>query len=697
MALKDLFTKTKTTTPAPLDPAQFTEDVVTKPFKRPRKKKDALVKQLDRIPPENEDARQRLERLAKWKTRADRAEAVRRSWETTYDVERCEKYFLGQQHDKGLRQHDLILNHFLATVKVITPNLLFSQPKYFIRPRAGRTAPAGELRAAMAEGVLDFIGGQDQNLKRSAKLAVLQAFFRIGVLKLVYDPRMEPNPRAGEPMYETDEEGMAVKDAHGQSVLKRDPLTGEPIVEPKEVLTDEMYRYHYVDARHLLLPDEGADRQRWTWIGEHVLVSLADAKADTRFPQALREQFTSNASRAESRGLYANVKSVQDDEQFRYTEIYDRIGKRFIVWAEGQGFEDFLVDDPLPPGIEDHPYALLLLGEPILGPTPCPWPMPFTRSWLDPQRDYNLTRQQISEGGKRSARKICYENSTFPDADEALKFMQDAGDMTGVKINDIARPPQIVASPDVNGAIYQNIPMLLNDWVIVTGQTGARQGNPEAGTATESTFVERAANLRDAELQDVVQDWLAEGGKKMLQLVKKTLTLGLWIKMRGFSDKEFMKFAERYWQVPQERLMALLQAMPQLKTLIMSRFGEDKWQTITREDLTFELEVSVAPGSMRPRNLDVERRNWLEFLKILGQFPQLALSRTLLQETASKFEGINDRMLDELQALAEKMVAIQSDVAGRNQGGTQNGGGAGSSTAGNPDMAALMAGIAGGM
>jgi hypothetical protein len=269
--------------------------------------------------------------------------------------------------------------------------------------------------------------------------------------------------------------------------------------------------------------------------------------------------------------------------------------------------------------------------------------------------------------------------------------------MTGVKVTDTMRPPVIVASPDINPAIYQNVPMLMNDWRIITGQTGARQGAPEGGTATESTFIERAANLRDAELQDLVTDWLAEGGQKMLQLVQGTLTLGLWVKMRGFSDKEFLKFAERYWQVPQERLLVLLQTMPQLKGILMARFGEEKWQSVTREDLTFEAEVTVAPGSMRPRNLDLERRNWLEFLKILGQFPQLALSRELLRETASKFEGINDRMLDELQALAEKMVNIESNVAGRNQGGAVNGGGAGSSTAGAPDLAALLSGVQGGM
>jgi hypothetical protein len=596
-----------------------------------------------------------------------------------------------------LRSTDLVLNHFLATVKVMKPNLLYGIPKFFVRPKPGRAAPAGELRAAMGEGALEFIAGQNQNLKRSGKLALLQAFFRIGVLKAVYDPKLEPNPRKGELIYATDEEGVAQRDAEGNPVVKQDPLTGEPMTEPEVVLTDEAYRWAYVDARHLLLPDEGADSQRWTWIGEQILLPLAEAKTDTRFPLALRDQFTSNTSGNEGRaGAFAHLKSVQEDELFRYTEIYDRIGKRLIIWADGQNFEDFLLDDPLPPGLEDHPYSLLCLGDPILGPTPNPWPLPFTRAWLDPQREYNIARQQVQEGGKRSARKMCYEDQTFADADEAVKFMQDPSDMTGVKVNDITRPPIIVASPDINPAIYKGIPLLMNDWRVITGQTGARLSSPDADTATEATYVERAANLRDADAQDLVNDWLSEAGGKMLQLLQGTLTLGLWIKMRGFSDKEFLKFAERYWQIPQERLLVMLQAMPQLKPILMARFGEERWQRITREELTFEADVSVAPGSMRPRNLDLERRNWFDFLKILGQFPQLALSRELLQETAAKFEGINERMLDELQALAQKMVEVNANQAGRNQGGTQNGGGASSATAGAPDMSALMAGMMGG-
>src|SRR4029079_1806242 len=132
-----------------LDQSQL--DAPVKPFRKPRKKKPELAKQLDRIPQDDENGRERLERLAKWKTRAARAEAVRRDWETVYEVARCESYFLGQQGTGGLRSTDLVLNHFLATVNVMKPNLLYGIPKYFVRPKPARAAPAGELRAAMGE------------------------------------------------------------------------------------------------------------------------------------------------------------------------------------------------------------------------------------------------------------------------------------------------------------------------------------------------------------------------------------------------------------------------------------------------------------------------------------------------------------------------------------------------------------------
>ena len=700
MALRDAFKNLISFgMPKGLPPEQKDADAPLPTFKRRRRRKTPLDKALAKPvnTQEEKDERDQLKQLAKWKTRTARAEKLRSDWERTYEVERCEKYFLGEQWDRGVRSEDLVLNHYLATIKVMKPNLIFQMPKYYVRPRPGVKSPSGELRAAMGEGVLDFIGGQDHNLKRSAKLALLQAFFRLGVLKQVYDPKLEPNPQAGQLMYETDEEGVLIKDATGVSVVRQNPLTGVPMTEPEQVLTDEMYRYDYVDARHLLLPDEGPDQQKWTWIGEQVHVPLAEAKADPRFPADRREQFTSNTSpREAARTLTSSVQSLKDDEMFQYTEVYDLLKKRCLIWADGQSFESFLVNDPLQPGLEDHPYALVILGDVVTGPTPLPWPIPFTRSWLEPQREYNIARQQITEGGKRSARKIVYDDGTFPDADEAVKFLQDPGDMTAAKVSDVMRPPLVLPSPDINPAIYRNVPLLMQDWHILTGQTGARLSGPESDTATEAMFVERAANLRDADLQDAVTDWLAEAGQKMLQLVQGTLTLGLWIKMRGFSDKEFLRYAERYWGVPAEQLMLLLRQMPGLKDILMAKFGEERWQQVTREQLTFQAEVTVVPGSSRPRNLDAERRDFMDFLKLIGQYPQLAMSRGLLQQAAAKLETIDDRMIDELVALAEKMYQMQSNIAGRDGSAGGDAGGQ-SSTAGNPNLAALQAGVQGGL
>ena len=73
----------------------------------------------------------------------------------------------------------------------------------------------------------------------------------------------------------------------------------------------------------------------------------------------------------------------------------------------------------------------------------------------------------------------------------------------------------------------------------------------------------------------------------------------------------------------------------------------------------------------------------------------MALSRELLRETAAKFEYISERMLDELTALAQQMVNINANQAGRTQGGTSAGampsGGDGTSMLGN-----LLASVTGG-
>ena len=644
-------------------------------------------------------AAQDPKRLETWKKRIERSKKVRESWERDYEVEECENYLIGRQYGFGkgrgpalTRGDQVILNHVLATVKTILPSLIYQSPKFFVRAKPGQTCPACEEDARVAEAVLETIANQHQNLKKAARLALTQNFSRIGVLKVIYDPTLVPNPKAGEPILATDPKGAALKDDFGNTIQLKDPLTGDALTEPEKILKEDLYRWEWVDAKRMLLPDEGPDLSKWTWVGEEVVVPLEEAKEDERFPKDLREHFVANiieVNTAYSR--QSRSKPLEEpDPLFRYHEVYDLKEKVQLMWADGQTYQDFLVDRPLPTGISNHPYAILPGFMPILGPDPLPWPYPHIKDWLGPQREYNIRRQQIMEGAKRGARKFAYTDGTFPNAEEAAKALQNPQDMVGFKVNDFAQMPQILQAPDINPAIYKDVPLIMQDWNIITGQTGARTSRPEDTTATEASFVERSANLRDSDLQDAVNDWLTVAGTKMYQLVRATLTLNVWVKLRGFSDEEFDKYLmEEYGVDPR-----IVQQIPGAKDLLMQEFGKESWKPVTQEDLDFEAEVTVVPGSSRPRNLDVERRAFLAWLDLLGRAPQLAMSKEVLRQTAEMFDMRNNRMVDELNALAVKMAAYEQQKAGR----TPAGGGDQLDAMGQvPEAAAALSGVTGGM
>lgn len=604
---------------------------------------------------EQEKPQTPTEELERWRSRVSRAKKLREWWEIEYRVEECEKVFLGKTSKGGTR--NINSNVFQATVKAIAPNLFYSNPRFLVRPSPGKEKSTKvALQRAIGESVLTSIAKQDFNLDKNARLALQQSFFRVGVLKVIYDPQLEPNPQAGQPIIDE---------------------MGSPIdIEPPFIVTDDVYRWQWVNAKNMLFPDQGPDESRWTWIGEEVIVDIEEARNDQRFPEELRKQLKPN-EKAEERKRPGRpprnaITSKPDDDEgvLRYYQVFDIFNKKHLIWADEQEFDEFLVNEPTPEGIEDHPYSILSIGTTILSPDPLPWPEPHTMSWLDMQYDFSTMCQQIVEGGKRSARKAYYDSGTFADKDEAVKALQSSRDMEAVEVTSIDRLPVVQPDPDLPQVIYENIKLFMNNWRIVTGQTGARLAGAEKTTATESTFVEKAASLRDVDLQAIVNVWLATAGKKMLQLISKTMTIARWIEIRGMEDSEIRKFAEEIYGIKPE----VFELMPQLTDIIKARFGTVKPLEMSREALQFEASVDVIPGSARPRSLAEERKDWLEFLTIFGQFPQLAMSRELLAETASKYEFINERMVDELMALARTMVEINARQAGRDQGEAETGG-----------------------
>ena len=331
-------------------------------------------------------------------------------------------------------------------------------------------------------------------------------------------------------------------------------------------------------------------------------------------------------------------------------------------------------------GVEDNPYSLLIF-DPILAPEPSPWPKPVTYDWLPIQREYNTLRRQQIEAGKRAARKVLYDESTFPDADEAQKFLESAADMQGVRVTDIGRPPLVIGDGAQSPDVARNIPYLHADWQVITSSTPARLGNTDSGTATEAVIGEQSAAVRDSEARTLVIEWLTMAGSKMLQLVKQTLTLDIWIELKDFDDADFQEFLQSPGlqaylglRLGPENVPAFLQMLPLIpgaQEQLKQQFGQLKPLRVTRSQLQFEADVTVLPSTIRP----IYRAQLLQLVSLLG--PQLVLlSPTLIQELLASFElPQGDRIAEELLAnLKQQAMALAAQQAAKGQAvpGTPN-------------------------
>jgi hypothetical protein len=641
-------------------------------------------------PPGIEDRRRgrQNERIALFKNRVSAARAVRDEWQQRYELDRLYDLFLGDISGYVLfgdesSNDDFYVNKILPTIKTIMPSLFLQNPTFIVRSKVENMDPSTVMKAKMGEAAMFSIAEQEHHLEFSVRLAILQSFFSIGVLKSTYQPMMIKNPRAGDIMYRRDSSGFPILDDMDMAVEMKDE-NGVTMIEPDRIMDDETYRWDWVNGDKMLLPDAGPAHLRWPWIAEEVTVLLDDARDDERFPASLRTQLQPNTSGyddeysesgySEVFGSGSDVNNRNRDRYLTYIEMYDFKRRRQTIWCDGQTFSDtqFLLDRDTPDGIETHPYSMLLGYIPIIGRKTCPWPLPYIFTWLPLQREHNIRRRQISNGAKRTARKIFYEEDTFADSDQAVAALQSSEDMQAVKIMSLDRPPRPMEDPPLPQNIVQDLYLLESDWQFVTGVSGARMGSRNRGD--NSVYAEKtqvaSGEIRDLDMRHSVNVWLTNAGKKMLRLLKATLTMGMYVRMRGTSDSHFLNYVQRVYG-PQ--MAQNISQFPNLRAQFDQEFGNDRWLYLRGEELDFEADVSIAPGSARPRNMETEKQDFFQILQLLGSVPILTQSRALLNRVADMFEFFDVSMIDEILAASQKAMMIEQMRAGRFQGGAGGG------------------------
>jgi hypothetical protein len=154
----------------------------------------------------------------------------------------------------------------------------------------------------------------------------------------------------------------------------------------------------------------------------------------------------------------------------------------------------------------------------------------------------------------------------------------------------------------------------------------------------------------------------------MLQLVKATLTLDIWVKIRDWSDAEIQDWLKQRFG----HEAGMIMQSPEAKQQVVAQYGAEKWMSVSREALQFEADVGVVPGSARPRTMEADRQQALLFMRALaelgGVMPMLLTSRRFIQHMAELFELGDELLIDEIITSVQKQMQMMQQQASAKAG-----------------------------
>jgi hypothetical protein len=480
------------------------------------------------------------------------------------------------------------------------------------------------------------------------RLAVLSAFIAMGVVKVGYTADFESNPGGGE--FATDDAGNLVIDARsGLPKLARgdfvrnedgipviDPDTGLPILKPGERLTNEHFFVKWVPWDAMLFDPEGMnDFSQHAWVAEEWLRPTEDVKRDTNFKHRTHIRATESLQQgqdgdAPAMGIETSMDSeVQTDEaRTRGYTIYDFKKRRILVLVDAardnSGNHDFFVrNDPLPPEQEHGPYVFLRFNE-----VPKRWePMPDVTPLKSPQEQINILNSKVITHISRADRKYGYTPDAFESQEEKEK-LQGGGDMSFTELPQGPNSVWPIPVAQMDQAVYAAIPNLDRSFDELAGQPAEARGVAKAETATQASILENRNVMRESDRRDnLIHDFIADVGRKLLQTMKANMTMPIWVSIADATTPYPFDEGGRF---------------------------------VTQDDLQDEADVEIQVGSMLPKTNAVMRQQFSTVMATLAQAPFLAASPKLLERLFELFEVENVGLSEEIAAMARQQ--LQNDA-----------------------------------
>lgn len=572
-----------------------------------------------------------------WSERINYANRNYNAWSIAFKCPVLEDYYEGKQwkFNTYFSSDPYVTNLVFSTIEIKAANLLLSYPKYTLTPRPGNSDYNQEeaiQSAQLKEDVLNTITlDEKEALGNLMELVFLDSQFRFGVVEVGYAADWVRNPLATPPQLQ-----------HEENVVGDDGLDGFVEIDnpkilkmPTELPDNEKIYFKHIPSQRFRVGKHGAQElERSDWCGYYEFINLHDLKViDGIDSEALNAAPTAstldaNAKNYTSKGLNEEGK---DPNGVKVWHIWDIRAKERLLILDSNGeiiWKDTFKRLP----IKDLRWHRRLRSW---------YPMPPVYNWLSPQNEYNETREMMRSHRKRFIRKFQIIGDEI-EQEEIDKFTNgEDGAMVRVPTRDAIQPIQ---NPTLDATVADALVISKSDFNEVSGTTNQDRGAADRTTATEAQRLGQKADVRDSSESSRILKFMGLLGREALLLAKERFVEGTWARLTND---------------PGEQLGEEMQTNPAYK-----------W--VTTEDLDdgydFGLDVEIVSSS--PVRNEDEKGKFVAFLAIVNQFPQIALSPTLVREAAFRCGYRNERVIKEMQKMAMvTMLGMQQQQEQQGGGG----------------------------
>jgi len=307
-----------------------------------------------------------------------------------------------------------------------------------------------------------------------------------------------------------------------------------------------------------------------------------------------------------------------------FWEIYDIDNKKWITIAES-GQIPVSPLEKLPPGIEDHPFAVLRFTL----RDDSPYPVPPLSQGIDISKEYNRARSDIQKHRKRFNRKY---KATGPWEESELSKLESGEDGTIVKA-EMGGDIDAIKDAPLDPMRYSELSYLKMEMIeMFGGSTDEARGIAGADSATQAGILDKRLEVKEGDAMSQVIDFTTDIARKLDMLVQVHIDEDSAVSISGPEGK--------FWEMVRV---------------------EDY------QDIQGEFEYTVNTGATLPQLPQMERASWQAFLQFLSNAPQFMLSPQLMKRAAEMHHIEDEQMLDELRDIAMKMVSGEIPMPG-NQG-----------------------------